>query len=100
MIFDWMFSAWMLSTIALMLLTFSLLLSVRRRLLKIETKLDQQDEKIFQLALAGRLPIPIEVQRRSRSDPRDPQDPPEIEQKKGGWPKGKKRKPKEIEKSE
>ena len=96
MIFDWMFQAWMLSTIALMLLIVGLLVSMRRRLSKIENKLEHQEERIFQLALAGRLPIPYEVNKRPKLEPLEPSNHLEIERKRGGWPKGKKRKQKEI----
>ena len=76
-IFDWIFSAWMLSTIGVLLIIIFILVSIHRRILKI-------DEKLFQIALI-RFSQPQIVSYKTESNNLP-------ESKKGGWPKGKKRK--------
>lgn len=83
--FDLIFSAWMLSVITLGVLLSLLSYCIYRRILKLEKAIEKIDEKVFQIALMSRFTPPqLEYEK-----------PPEPlkEKQKGGWPKGKLRKP-------
>ena len=89
MIFDWIFTAWIFLTTALLLILLGVIWDVRRRLLNLEKAKDVTINDVLRVIGPN---SSINLRPREYTEEIKAMKTLDLKPKKGGWPKGKKRK--------